>query len=159
MLESLEVVHEDPILRQAYLGNLHLCVWFDAPTLDQMRAYGRAARELSARFEGKSALVNGIVSGIPRFTGDVRDRVNSYTRRGHRLAAAAHVITIDGLVGTAARAFMNTALLVSRPSYPSKLFAEFAPASRWITEQLPPDGPRAPSSGEILEACLSLSRR
>ena len=140
MGETFEIVYEDATLRQAYARNVHLVAWYDAPTLEQMHAYGRAAQTLSARYRGRSALINAIVEGFPRFTPEVRQAAAEYSRKGAHGVGTAHVILVGGLLGSSVRAFLSTANLIGRPKNPTKVFGDLATASAFVAALLSADG-------------------
>jgi hypothetical protein len=131
-----EIVYHDATLRQAYHRNLHVCAWYDAPNLEQMHAYGGAAKSLSMRYEGKSALMNVVVTGVPRFSGEVREAAAEYTREGAHSAGAAHVILVGGLLGSSVRAFLSTIVLIGRPPNPTKVFGDLGQAGTWMAGNL-----------------------
>lgn len=132
---ELETIYEDETSRQAYVGPLHIAAWFDAPTLSQMRVYGRHAVALAARHE-RTALMTLIVKGRPSFDPAVRDEVKRLTSRGIHRAGTAHVVLATGLVGAAARAFMSTSVLVGRPNTPTKVFGDLDEAGIWLGQRL-----------------------
>ena len=150
---TLEVVYEDESCRQAYLGPVHLVAWFDAPSVDQMRAYGRCAQGLSRRSgaDGTTGLFNLIVRGRPRFDPEVRRQAKVLTERGVHAGGTAHVVLATGLVGAAARAFMSTTVLLARPKNPTRVFGELEAAAGWLGDHLDVE------SRELVIAALELS--
>ncbi len=131
-MRDLDIVFEDETCRQAYLGPIHIVAWFDAPTLEQMRAYGRHARSISERLP-LTGLMSVIVRGRPNFDAAVRSEARRLTERGLH-ASTAHVIMATGLVGAAARAFVSTTVLLGRPKNPTRVFGALDPAAIWLGE-------------------------
>lgn len=151
-----EIVYQDATLRQAYSRNLHVCAWYDAPTLEQMHAYGRAAKALSMRHEGKSGLINVVVTGVPRFSGEVREAAAEYTREGAHAVGAAHVILVGGLLGTSVRAFMSTIMLLGRPPNPTKVFGDVPHAARWMAGNFAERSEQRWTAEEVADVCRTL---
>lgn len=128
--------YDDGTFRITLAGNLLAATWFDAPTDAQMREFRRASVAMQKDHPSGTALVNLVCDGTPRFQPGVREEAARLMReRIHRLGSA-HVVLVDGLRGSATRAFLNTAILVGRPRAPSRVFAEVAPAvaqlDRWL---------------------------
>lgn len=154
-----EIVYEDATLRQGYCRNLHVVAWFDAPSVDQMHAYGRAAKALSTRHAGKSGLVNLVVSGVPRFSSEVREAAAEYTREGAHSVGAAHVILVGGLLGSSVRAFLSTVVLIGRPPNPTKVFGDLPQSAAWMAGNLSQRSPEAWLPEEVLAACREVMDR
>jgi hypothetical protein len=158
-MARLELVHEETTMRQWYCRNVQISAWFDAPTLDQMHAYGRAARSLSMRFGGRSALMNVIVGGVPRFTSEVRQAAADYTKEGAHQIGAAHIILVDGLLGSSVRAFLSTMMLLGRPPNPTRVFGDIASASEWMAQHLTEKSPEAWMADELATVCRAAITR
>lgn len=153
MREAARIVYEDGTLRQGYCRNLHVVAWYDAPSLDQMHAYGAAARSLSDRWGRKSGLVNVVVTGVPRFSAEVRDATAQYTREGAHDVGAAHVILVGGLLGASVRAFLSTAMLLGRPPNPTKVFAGIDEAALWMARNFATRSDERWDSAELADVC------
>jgi hypothetical protein len=158
-MRRLDVVHEDATMRQAYCGNVQIAVWYDAPTLEQMLTYGRCAQGLYTRWHGMSALVNVVVAGTPRFSSDVREVAIEYTREGAHKVGAAHVILIGGLLGSSARAFLSTMILVGRPPNPTRVFGNLDDAARWLAKNLNELSPERWDAAELASVCRAAVER
>lgn len=134
-------VYEDATLRLLSHRELLVAAWFDAPTIDQMREVGRAGRALGAASPRGSALANVIVSGVPRFTDEVRDEGIRIARDRTFRRGSCHLILVGGLGGAAARAFMSMVLLVGtkalgKGAARTKVFGELGAAAGWTAELL-----------------------
>lgn len=136
-MAGLTVVYEDPTLRLATHAELFLAAWTDAPTGEQMRELGRRSRAFQAELGPRTALWDAIIGGKPAFTSEVRQAAAELTA-DHELfpIGTAHVIVLDGLRGSATRAFLTTATLLGRPVHPTRVFGEPAAAATWLAQQL-----------------------
>ena len=152
-MASIEIRYEDDTLRQGVLRNVHVAAWFDAPTLEQMHEYGRCARGVYARYQGKSALLNLVVEGVPRFSSEVRQAAAEYTAEGLHQLGAAHVILVGGLLGASVRGFLGTMLLVGRPPNPAKVFGDLATAAQWQQKNLAAFERERWRAQEIIDVC------
>ena len=127
MLET-RIRYDDGVCRLTQAGNLLVATWFDAPNVEQMREFRRTSVAMQKDHPQGTAMVNTICDGTPRFMPGVRDEAVALMKeRIHRLGAA-HIVLVDGLRGSATRAFLTTVILVGRPRAPSRVFAEIAPA-------------------------------
>jgi hypothetical protein len=132
-----EVVFSDSCLRIATVDNLELASWFGPPEMDHMRALDRTFKQLKRRNEDGVAFVNVVVGGVPRFSQEVRDEAARQTAEiDPRDLATAHLVLVDGLVGSAVRAFMSTTMLIGRPPHPTKVFGDISSTARWLAIQL-----------------------
>ncbi|MEO7330833.1 MAG: hypothetical protein ABI193_19825 [Minicystis sp.] len=118
------IVHEDPTLRIAIERNVLINVWRDAPTVEQMRAFGSAARSLHRSRGGDGGLINVVVGGTPRFSDGVRDEAVRLTRAPMLPRGVVHLILVNGLAGAAVRAFLSTVVLLGRPRVPTRVYAD-----------------------------------
>ncbi|MFK7987356.1 MAG: hypothetical protein AB8I08_15130 [Sandaracinaceae bacterium] len=159
MSNQLEVVYEDDTLRQGFSRNVHFVTWHDAPTADQMRAYGRTARDVHGRHSDGSGLFNIVVTGTPRFSNEVRELAMTYTREGLHSVGTAHVILVRGLLGSSARAFLGTTVLLGRPPNPTKVFADIESAAMWMAKNLAERGSQTWSSEELSRCAIQLLAR
>jgi hypothetical protein len=136
-MAELETVHSDSTLRIVTARNVQVNVWSNAPTLDQMRVFGRVGAAHARQHPRGTGLVNLVVRGTPSFSEPVRAAaVNLLKQEGLFSLGGAHIILLDGLAGTAVRAFLNTAILLGRPSRPNKVFGESATAVAWLAPLL-----------------------
>ncbi len=159
MSGDAQIVYEDETLRQAYCRNVHVVAWYDAPSLEQMHAYGASASALSRRWQGKSALMNIVVTGVPRFSAEVRDAAANYTREGAHTLGAAHVILVGGLLGSSVRAFLSTAMLLGRPPNPTKVFGGIDEAALWMVRTMGDRSPERWQGAELAAACRAVVER
>ncbi len=102
---------------------------------------------------GKTALLDLIVSGTPRFDDDARKGITKLIADGAlNPVGGAHVMLIPGVAGSAVRAFMSTALLLARPAAPHKAFGELPAAAAWLAPKLASATGEAWTAAEIVEA-------
>lgn len=136
-MSELAVLYEDPTLRIAGHEQLFLAVWSDAPTGEQMRELGRRARAFQSERGPRTAMWDAIIAGKPAFSSEVREAAAELTA-DHELfpVGTAHVITLDGLRGSATRAFLTTATLLGRPEHPTRVFGGPEDAASWLAQQL-----------------------
>lgn len=132
------IAFENATARIAISRNVVTAIWFDAPRVKtELREMERAGKRVQAQYKQGSALFNVIVSGTPSFSQEVRDEVTRITADDTLFnLASAHVLLVDGLVGSAVRAFLSTALLLSRTKTPNKVFANVKTSAGWVCERL-----------------------
>jgi hypothetical protein len=133
-----ELAFENETARIAIERNVVVAAWFQEPRVPlELREMERAGKKVSSKYKGKSALFNVILSGKPSFSEEVRNEVNRITSDDTLFTAAtAHVILVEGFVGSAVRAFLATALVISRTKTPNKTFNEIDLAAKWVKERL-----------------------
>ncbi len=131
-IQEMDIVYEDAKSRQVVVRNMHLAGWFDAPNVDQMHEWGRQALAVKQRNPKGTGLMNLIVSGTPAFSAEVRAAVKDYTERAVHDVGAAHIVLVRGLLASAVRGFLGTAMLLGRPKNPTKVFGELGPAATWM---------------------------
>lgn len=133
----METHFEDEVLHLVSARNFLVGVWFNAPVVDHIRQLSERVRVMRVMHPRGHGYANLIVSGIPRFTADVRAAVTDLVKDEElNDLGAAHIILTDGMVGSAVRAFLSTALLLGRPTTPTKVFADLDPAIEWLTPLL-----------------------
>ena len=131
-MEGLRARYADSTLRLTSLDNVITAAWFNAPEVEHMRIIDRLTRAVRRSEAVGFCFVNIAVDGVPRFSREViaeLERMAEYVTE--KDLSTAHVILVDGLVGTAVRTFMSTVMLVTRPRDPNKVFADIESASRW----------------------------
>lgn len=158
-MAAVDIVFEDETSRQVYVRNIHIAVWYDAPTVDQMHEWGRRAEAIRARNPEGTGLMNLVVSGTPSFSSEVRQAVKDYTERGVHNVGAAHVILVRGLLASAVRGFLGTAMLLGRPENPTKVFADLAPAASWMAGCAEETGVERWSGDQLNRACAEAIER
>lgn len=133
-----ELAFENETARIAIERNVVVAAWFTEPRVPlELREMERAGKKVSSKYKGKSALFNVILSGKPSFSEEVRSEVNRITSDDTLFTAAtAHVILVEGFVGSAVRAFLATALVVSRTKTPNRTFNDVDLAAKWVKERL-----------------------
>jgi len=130
---GFRVDYEDRTLRVGCLENLTIAVWWDAPTVAQMRALDEVDLAMRARTTGRTGFMNVIMDGFPRFDADVRaEAARQVAFDEGRSGVAAHVVLTRGIVGAAARAFLSGVFLAARPGYPNRVFGDARQAAAWL---------------------------
>lgn len=133
---TTHILHEDATLRIAQRRNVFAAVWSAVPTVEQVGALRRATEKMAREHPGH-VFVNLVVRGVPSFPDDTRDALVSLMRDGQGGAlAAAHVLLIEGLAGSAVRAFLSTMILLSRPPVTNRVFGDTNTALTWLTDVL-----------------------
>ena len=133
-----ELAFENDTARIAIDRNVVVAAWFQEPRVPkELREMERAGKKVSSKYKNAGALFNVIISGKPSFSEEVRNEVNRITSDDTLFTAAtAHVILVEGFIGSAVRAFLATALVVSRTKTPNKTFGDVASSVRWVKERL-----------------------
>ncbi len=136
-MADYEVEFSDRCLRIATVDNLELASWFDAPEMKHMEAIDRVYKRMKRRVKGGVGFVNVVVGGVPKFSAEVRDEAARQTADvDDRDIATAHIILVDGIVGSTVRAFMSTTMLIGRPPHPTKVFGDIPTAATWLAVRL-----------------------
>jgi hypothetical protein len=145
------VAFENEIARFTYDRNVAVAAWFDAPRVKlELLEMEKVGKRLLAQYKEETALFNVIVSGTPSFSEEVRKEVTRITSDDALFArASAHVLLVEGFVGSAVRAFVSTALVISRTTTPNKVFADFEAAAAWVKLQLD-KGPIVWTPGDLV---------
>lgn len=147
-----QLIYQDPVVRISATGPLLVAVWREVPGMPQMRALIAANDSHRALLAGgKQAFINIVLSGTPRFSEEVRAETAHLIRRASSWrCATAHVIQTPGLKGVAIRTFMNTAVMVARPTVPTRVFADIGAAARWLPAHLPARAGQPLCEAEVL---------
>ncbi|MEO5729875.1 MAG: hypothetical protein ABI134_03690 [Byssovorax sp.] len=136
-MAELETVHTDSTLRIVNSRNVQVNVWSNAPTVEQMRAHGRAGTAHARRHPRGTGLLNIVVGGTPSFSEPVRVETVKIMKQAELFSlGSAQIILAGGLTGTAVRAFMSTVILLGRPLRPTKVFSDSETAVAWIAPLL-----------------------
>jgi hypothetical protein len=147
----MTVAFENATARVAYDRNVAVTAWFDAPRVPlELREMEKMGRKLSSQYKDGTALFNVIVSGTPSFSEEVRKEVTRISADDTLYAlGSAHVMLVEGFVASAVRAFMSTALMLSRTKTPNKVFANLDDAATWLKSQLD-KGPVVWTPGDLV---------
>lgn len=147
--------HTDEVLRLAVRDDLCVARWTDTPTPRHFDEIVRAIR--AAAKTGDRAILLNVVDApgkMPRFTDDLRKAGGAMAVAMEPLTAAtAHVVLLDGFIGTSVRMFLSTLTLLSRSSGAVSTSARVDDAARWLAEQ---PRRRRWTSTEIVEVYRSL---
>ena len=131
------VLFENPIARIAAQENVLVVRWADAPrTTLELREFEKAGKRIASAFDKRAVFANVIVSGTPSFSQEVRDEVARLTSSPMFHLGTAQIVLVQGLAGVAVRAFLSTALLVSRAKAPNKVFGDLDYGVDWMHARL-----------------------
>lgn len=155
-MRSLE--YEDRTCRILVDRNVGVISWREAPNLIQLRAHERIGKQLVRAHPSGTLLVSLVHSGTPNFTPEVTQETKRILSLDLYGLGVARVLLVGGLGGVAARAFLSTALLVSRSRRPTRVFPSVADASDWCCERLEHGNVKWTRS-ELMELCAEASRR
>lgn len=136
MAETL--AFENETARITHDRNVAVTVWFDAPRVKlELLEMEKVGRKISSQYKEATALFNVVVSGTPSFNDEVRREVTRISADDTLYAlGSAHVLLVQGFVGSAVRAFLSTALTLSRTKTPNKVFGDLDGAASWVKGQL-----------------------
>lgn len=143
--------HDDEILRILVRDNLCVARWLDTPTALHFTVITSAMK--AANVGGRAALLNVVDAPgkMPRFTDELRQAGAAMSKAIDPLTAAtAHVVLLDGLVGTSVRMFLSTLSLLSRRAGITSTFGAVDEGARWLAAQ--PQVPRRWTAAELLSA-------
>ncbi len=112
-------------------GPLVVAAWHGPPSRAAAE-HLRGALLVASATHGAIALLDLVVAGRPTFGEDARSAIVSLMREAACDHGVAHVVMLRGIAGTAVRMFLNGALLLARPTSPSKAFDELEPALAWL---------------------------
>ncbi len=142
---------ENEVARITYDRNVAATAWFDAPrTKLEILEMEKVGKKISAQYKDATALFNVIVSGTPSFNDEVRKEVTRISGDDTLYAlGSAHVLLVQGFVGSAVRAFVSTALTLGRAKTPNKVFGDVDGAATWLKGQLD-KGPVVWTPGDLV---------
>ncbi len=153
---SLE--YEDATCRIVVDRNVGVISWREAPNLIQLRAHDRIGKQLARSYKAGTLLVSLVHSGTPNFTPEVTDETKRIlAQRPFYDLGVARVLLVGGLGGVAARAFLSTALLVSRSPRPTRVFGTVPDAVEWCCAMLR-NGDVKWAPNELVALCEETSR-
>jgi hypothetical protein len=159
MARRTEIVHEAARVRIGTSRNLFVAAWYDAPEVEDLRAGLRAGVALAGKRRGDAVHLHVALSGTPRFGDDVRaELVRSLRDPRVQAQATAFSVELAGLAGAATRAFLSTALLLSRTDTPHKVFGDRRAAAAWMVPALTKGG-EAWSADDVLEVAAEVVKR
>jgi hypothetical protein len=152
----LHVLHDEPSFGIAGRRNLVVALWRDAPQVAWFQAIRDTTWPYADRWPEGAGWINLILSGTPRFSEEVRREAAAIsTRDDIYRQGTAHVVTLEGLRGSATRAFLSTIFLLARSRTPTRVFADVAAAADWIAPKLGPGWTVA----EVEEFCHACEMR
>lgn len=118
-------------VRITTMGPLVVAAWHGPPSRAAAE-HLRGALLVASATHGAIALLDLVVAGRPTFSEDARSAIVSLMREVACDHGVAHVVLLRGIAGTAVRMFLNGALLLARPTSPSRAFDELEPALVWL---------------------------
>lgn len=149
-MSEIEVLHDEPQFAIAARRNLTLALWRDAPQAGWFRAIREKSWPYAGRWPDGAGWINLIVSGTPSFSEEMRREAAEVSKRDDLYTlGTANIVALDGLRGSATRAFLGTIFLLSRSKTPTKVFATPEDAASWLAPRLGPPW----TSDEILGLC------
>ncbi len=136
---------EDEVLTLISGPNLVVAVWRNAPRIEHVAPMREVQSRLHRRLGGMYfVFVNVILSGTPSFDEQVRkelaDLVNEF---GRYSLGQANLVLLEGLAGTATRAFLSTMNLLGRHRAPAKVFKDRDAMEQWVLERLLAHDPKS----------------
>ncbi len=149
--------YEDRTCRIVSERNVGVISWREAPNLTQLHAHERIGKELARLHPSGTLLVNLVHSGTPNFTPEVTKETKRILSLDLYRLGVARVLLVGGLGGVAARAFLSTALLVSRSRRPTRVFPTIADAAEWCAAMLA-EGDVQWTRAEVIDVCNEASR-
>ena len=145
---------DDSILRLTSVGHVAIAAWNDAPPtveyIDRLAAFLRALRKAHPRGVG---FINLIIDGRPTFSDGVRKATGKLMRDEPIELGSAQVVLLRGFKGIAVRMFLNSVILLGRPQFPHKIFANLEEALDWIDPLVAAGGP---DRATLEQACRKL---
>lgn len=135
---QVKLRHQEEALRVVSAGHLLMAVWFEAPTIEDMKGLQVAGERHRTELRGeRQVFVNVVAEGRPRLFDEIHGEATRQSSRNapHR-AATAHVILLSGFPGVMVRSFMSTMILLSRPRAPTRVFDSMGAAAPWLVERL-----------------------
>lgn len=140
-MDALDEIYRDSIVSFHTCGALFLAKWSDAPTMTQMNAMLAHGRAFEARQPGGCGLSNVVVGGTPRFSSDVRKAAADLTSDASLFQRCRmHMILLGGLPGATIQIFVNTFVLLGRPTVPTSAARKLGDGCKWIEEHLDEPG-------------------
>lgn len=154
-----QIHFEDETLRLTSMGCVLAATWMDTPQVEHLRAFRRTSIAMQKHHPGGTAAANLICDGTPHFDSAVREEVVSMFRATLHGYGMIHAVLVEGLRGTATRAFLSTAILVGRPRSPQRVLADIDSAAQQLVAWLPPEHAKARSVYPEMRAFLSEASR
>jgi hypothetical protein len=159
---ELRIHFEDEGVRVGILRNAVLTLWLKNPTAARVRAFRSAQRIVATgtgAFGGISVMAPLADEKLDLGEELRREFAESMKEFNGRPAAAAVLVEGVGFRAAAARALTTGIMLVARPKYPIKVFADRHEAARWLMPQLAQGVKEPLTDGEVLTALNTLERR
>jgi hypothetical protein len=147
-----ELHYADQLHAVVSVGNVFINLVRKPATVGMIRETRRQVQRHFRRWNNQcvavSVLEPSAAQSVPR---EVRDESAALTAEFQSLAAAT-VIEGSGFRAAATRTAVSGMFLISRPSYPHKVFGNLADGASWVIEKVSRTAPLAVTSDDILRA-------
>jgi hypothetical protein len=130
-------------VRSAAWGDLHLNVYTDTPTVEDLDRLAAAQRALRARLGGaKVGVFSFAEEGFSLPDAEVRRHGSQLqAKMSADIHASGVVVDGAGFWASAAMSVINTIGLVARAQSPSRVFKDVHEAARWMSQHMEVDAP------------------
>lgn len=135
-VQPLEVLFHDDTFVLGVSGRLMVTAYWDAPHVSQILKITELAIPWNQEHERRTAFMQFIIEGTPRFSSEVRDAAAEISRSRLFRLGTASVVEVGGLRGAATRAFLSTVTLLGRGTKRVQVFADPREASTWMHGKL-----------------------
>lgn len=149
-VSEVELLYHDDTYVLATAGRLMVTCYWDAPKVEHILKITELGLAWDRANENRTAFAQFIVDGTPRFASEVRDAATNIAKSKMFRLGTANVVEVGGLRGSATRAFLSTVSLLSRSSYPYKVYANPEDAADWLVGLLETQDPGVWSVPRIL---------
>ena len=153
-----ELHYADDLHAVVSVGNVFINVVRKPATVGMIRETRRQVQRHFRRWNNQCVAVSVLeptaAQAVPR---EVRDESAALTAEFPSLAAAT-VIEGSGFRAAATRTAVSGMFLISRPTYPHKVFASLTESARWVIETVKRTAPLDVTSDDILRA-IEVARR
>ena len=147
-----ELLYADDLHAVASVGNVFINVVRKPATVGMIRETRRQVQRHFRRWNNQCVAVSVLeptaAQAVPK---EVRDESAALTAEFQSLAAAT-VIEGSGFRAAATRTAVSGMFLISRPSYPHKVFASLSEGARWVIETCKRATPLDVTADDILRA-------
>jgi hypothetical protein len=159
VVESARVEHDEPGFRIATWRNVVVFVWCGAVTvarLDELRRRERALRTRVARGLVPLTIVTGVPTEMLKLGELERKRAAEISAEmGPYTLAHANVVLGDGFWSATVRSVISWSNLLSKPTYPSRVFDALDPACDWLVAHVEPGPSDARASAREMAALVA----
>ncbi len=132
----VRIIHADQGATVAVERNLTATYFVDRPLAAHVRAMDSAWKKASSQHPGSVAtiVIAGETTWVPEFSEDFRRATTAFVARTEAgSVGSAFVLSGNGLLNSALRAFISGVFLLSRSREPYRVFQEPGLAAEWIS--------------------------